>query len=89
MLSIRDDEAEECWRIVEPILDAWSVGMPPMQEYACRAFVAGGGCHSGRDSAFTASEANLRGASDGGDHLHLASTRAPHDSHTGLVEYRK
>jgi glucose-6-phosphate 1-dehydrogenase len=22
-LSIRDDEAEECWRIVEPILDAW------------------------------------------------------------------
>jgi glucose-6-phosphate 1-dehydrogenase len=33
-LSIRDDEAEECWRIVEPILDAWSDGVPPMREYA-------------------------------------------------------
>ena len=26
-LSIRDDEAEESWRIVEPILDAWAAGL--------------------------------------------------------------
>ena len=32
-LSIRDDEAEESWRIVEPILDAWSTGRSPLREY--------------------------------------------------------
>jgi glucose-6-phosphate 1-dehydrogenase len=32
-LAIRDDEAEECWRIVEPILDAWSKGHGPLHEY--------------------------------------------------------
>ena len=34
VLSIRDDEAEESWRIVEPILDAWSTRAIPMEEYA-------------------------------------------------------
>jgi glucose-6-phosphate 1-dehydrogenase len=33
VLSIRDDEAEESWRIVEPILDAWSSDAVPMLEY--------------------------------------------------------
>jgi glucose-6-phosphate 1-dehydrogenase len=33
MLSIRSDEAEECWRIVEPILDAWEAGAVPLLEY--------------------------------------------------------
>jgi glucose-6-phosphate 1-dehydrogenase len=33
MLSIRADEAEECWRIVEPILDAWEAGAVPLLEY--------------------------------------------------------
>jgi glucose-6-phosphate 1-dehydrogenase len=33
-LSIRADEAEESWRIVEPILDAWAAGRAPLQEYA-------------------------------------------------------
>ncbi|WP_169977321.1 glucose-6-phosphate dehydrogenase [Tautonia rosea] len=33
MLSIRDDEAEESWRIVEPILHAWSEGRVPLLEY--------------------------------------------------------
>jgi glucose-6-phosphate 1-dehydrogenase len=33
-LSIRGDEAEECWRIVEPILKEWKKGKPPLQEYA-------------------------------------------------------
>lgn len=37
-LSIRDDEAEESWRIVEPILDAWRDGQVPLLEY-----VAGSG----------------------------------------------
>jgi glucose-6-phosphate 1-dehydrogenase len=32
-LSIRDDEAEESWRVVEPILDAWARGRCPLLEY--------------------------------------------------------
>jgi glucose-6-phosphate 1-dehydrogenase len=32
-LSLRDDEAEESWRIVEPILDAWAAGHVPLGEY--------------------------------------------------------
>ena len=33
-LSIRGDEAEECWRIVEPILSAWNAGVAPISSYA-------------------------------------------------------
>lgn len=32
-LSIRADEAEEAWRIVTPILEAWRADEVPMQEY--------------------------------------------------------
>jgi glucose-6-phosphate 1-dehydrogenase len=32
-LSIRGDEAEESWRIVEPILDAWAAGRVPLGTY--------------------------------------------------------
>jgi glucose-6-phosphate 1-dehydrogenase len=32
-LSIRGDEAEESWRIVEPVLAAWSKGLVPLEEY--------------------------------------------------------
>jgi glucose-6-phosphate 1-dehydrogenase len=32
-LSVRDDEAEESWRIMDPILAAWASGTPPLQEY--------------------------------------------------------
>lgn len=32
-LSIRADEAEEAWRIVEPILDAWRNDAIPLREY--------------------------------------------------------
>lgn len=32
-LFLRDDEAEEAWRIVDPIAEAWSAGKVPMQEY--------------------------------------------------------
>jgi glucose-6-phosphate 1-dehydrogenase len=34
MLFIRGDEAEEAWRIVDPVMNAWSAGDVPMQEYA-------------------------------------------------------
>lgn len=30
---VRGDEAEESWRVVEPIMDAWSEGRPPLLEY--------------------------------------------------------
>ena len=33
-LSIRADEAEEAWRIMTPILEAWQAGAVPMREYA-------------------------------------------------------
>jgi glucose-6-phosphate 1-dehydrogenase len=33
-LSIRADEAEESWRVVAPVLDAWSKNLVPLQEYA-------------------------------------------------------
>lgn len=32
-LSIRGDEAEECWRIVEPILVEWSKETVPLLDY--------------------------------------------------------
>ncbi|EOM78385.1 glucose-6-phosphate dehydrogenase [Rhodococcus rhodnii] len=33
LLSISDVEAEECWRIVEPVLRAWESGDVPLQTY--------------------------------------------------------
>jgi glucose-6-phosphate 1-dehydrogenase len=33
-LSISDVEAEESWRIVEPVLTAWAAGEVPLQDYA-------------------------------------------------------
>jgi glucose-6-phosphate 1-dehydrogenase len=33
VLSIRGDEAEECWRIVEPVLSAWETGAVPLVGY--------------------------------------------------------
>jgi glucose-6-phosphate 1-dehydrogenase len=32
-LSIRGDEAEQAWRVVSPILEAWAKGSVPMAEY--------------------------------------------------------
>src|ERR687893_713538 len=34
MLFIRGDEVEEAWRIVDPVMKAWSGGNVPLQEYA-------------------------------------------------------
>jgi len=33
ILSIRADEAEEAWRVIEPIIDAWTQGATPLAEY--------------------------------------------------------
>lgn len=34
LLSVRGDTAESCWRIVEPVLDAWSADEVPLEAYA-------------------------------------------------------
>jgi glucose-6-phosphate 1-dehydrogenase len=33
LLSVRGDTAEDCWRIVEPVLAAWAHGAAPLEEY--------------------------------------------------------
>ncbi len=33
LLSVRGDIAEECWRIITPVLDAWRENRVPMDEY--------------------------------------------------------
>ncbi|QCB97236.1 glucose-6-phosphate dehydrogenase [Arthrobacter sp. PAMC25564] len=33
LLSVRADTAEDCWRIVDPVLKAWARGSVPLQEY--------------------------------------------------------
>lgn len=33
-LSVRGDVAVQCWRIVQPVLDAWAKGDVPLEEYA-------------------------------------------------------
>jgi glucose-6-phosphate 1-dehydrogenase len=33
MLFITGDEAEEAWRIIDPVMNAWAVGDVPLQEY--------------------------------------------------------
>jgi glucose-6-phosphate 1-dehydrogenase len=33
MLFIGGDEAEEAWRIIDPVMNAWSLGDVPIQEY--------------------------------------------------------
>lgn len=32
-LSLRGDEAEESWRVMEPVLEAWAAGEAPLQDY--------------------------------------------------------
>lgn len=34
LLSVRGDVAEECWRIVEPVIEAWRADKVPLDEYA-------------------------------------------------------
>jgi glucose-6-phosphate 1-dehydrogenase len=30
---VRGDEAEEAWRIVMPVIEAWDAGAVPLEEY--------------------------------------------------------
>ncbi|KIS26978.1 glucose-6-phosphate dehydrogenase [Arthrobacter sp. SPG23] len=34
LLSVRADTAEDCWRIIEPVIKAWARGSVPLEEYA-------------------------------------------------------
>ncbi|WLQ06438.1 glucose-6-phosphate dehydrogenase [Arthrobacter oryzae] len=34
LLSVRADTAEDCWRIIEPVIKAWGRGSVPLEEYA-------------------------------------------------------
>ena len=34
MLSVRGDAAQECWRIIQPVRDAWRRGDVPLEDYA-------------------------------------------------------
>ena len=42
LLTIRGDEAEELWRIVEPVYAAWRAGEVPLEEYAAGSDGPGG-----------------------------------------------
>jgi len=33
LLSVRDDVAEECWRLLGPVLDAWRADQVPLDSY--------------------------------------------------------
>jgi hypothetical protein len=33
LLSVRGDTAEECWRIVDPVLEAWQQNRTPLDAY--------------------------------------------------------
>ncbi len=33
LLSVRADTAEQCWRIVDPVLAAWQQDRVPLEEY--------------------------------------------------------
>ncbi|HHV20504.1 MAG TPA: glucose-6-phosphate dehydrogenase [Propionibacterium sp.] len=34
LLSVRGDVAEECWRVLEPVIEAWRADRVPLEEYA-------------------------------------------------------
>ncbi len=33
-LSVRGDEAEQAWRVLTPVLEAWREGLVPLEEYS-------------------------------------------------------
>jgi glucose-6-phosphate 1-dehydrogenase len=42
LLSVRADTAEDCWRIIEPVIKAWGRGSVPLEEYAAGTSGPGG-----------------------------------------------
>jgi glucose-6-phosphate 1-dehydrogenase len=65
-LSIRGDEAEEMWRIVEPVLDGWARDDVPLEEYAAGSGGPGGARVSKRPGADTA-KTGRKGTAAGDD----------------------
>ena len=55
MLFIRGDEAEEAWRIIDPVMAAWAAGDVPMQEYAAGTAPPGPSALTRPSSALTTS----------------------------------
>ncbi|MCU1519002.1 MAG: glucose-6-phosphate dehydrogenase [Pseudarthrobacter sp.] len=49
LLSVRGDTAEDCWRIVEPVLTAWAQGSVPLETYDAGS--SGPGAGSGPEAA--------------------------------------
>jgi glucose-6-phosphate 1-dehydrogenase len=33
LLSVRDDMAVDCWRVIEPVQEAWRSDRVPLEEY--------------------------------------------------------
>lgn len=56
-LAVRGDSAEECWRIVQPVLDAWRRDDVPLEEYP-----AGSGGPTGWPEVLTHPRAAVEGA---------------------------
>ena len=50
-LSIRGDEAEESWRVVTPVLTAWTKDLVPLEEYAAGSPGPGDPVRRGRERA--------------------------------------
>ena len=38
LLSVRGDIAEECWRILTPVVEAWAAGDVPLEEYSAGSY---------------------------------------------------
>jgi glucose-6-phosphate 1-dehydrogenase len=51
LLSVRGDTAEDCWRIIEPVLKAWQRGTVPLEEYDAGSAGPDGWSSAGRSSA--------------------------------------
>lgn len=51
-LAVRGDAAVECWRIVEPVLDAWRAGLVPLDEYPAGSSGPAAWTDAGNDPAY-------------------------------------
>jgi glucose-6-phosphate 1-dehydrogenase len=49
LLTVRGDTAVECWRIIEPVQEAWRADRVPLQDYAAGS--SGPGPKPGRPSS--------------------------------------
>ncbi len=49
--AVRDDETEECWRIVDAVLAGWRTGAPALQDYAAGSVGPMMACDHGRPAS--------------------------------------